>query len=335
MSETTYDITIIGGGPVGMYASFYAAMQGLTVRLVEALECLGGQLTAIYPEKYIYDLPGHPRIRASEMIEQLKLQMNLHKEKINILTDTTVTDVTKQADNTFSITTTKEAFVSKSVLITAGNGAFSPKRLDVDSDGMANLHYFVTDMMKFKDKNVVIFGGGDSAVDWALMLNEIAESVSVVHRRNEFRAHASSVDKLSASSAKLYTPYKAVKLVSSDDYVHQVVAQHLETGEKITIDDVDDIIVLFGFVSNLGPIKDWGLELRRTALTVDLLDQTNIPGIFAAGDAATFDGKIKMITTGFGEAVVAINAAKAYAYPNKTHRHQHSSVSVGSNLTKI
>ena len=324
MSEKIYDITIIGGGPVGMYASFYAAMQGLSVKLVDTLEHLGGQLIAIYPEKYIYDLPGHPKIRASEMVGKLKEQMDSYKEKIDISTDTTVTNVVKQADNTFSITTTKESFVSRVALITAGNGAFSPKQLDVDSDGVANLHYFVTDMMQFKDKNVVIFGGGDSAVDWALMLNGIAKSISVVHRRNEFRAHASSIDKLNASSVKLYTPYKAVELVGSKDHADKVIIEHLETKEEIII-DVDDIIVLFGFVSNLGPIKDWGLELRRTALTVDTLDQTNIAGIFAAGDAATFDGKVKMITTGFGEAVVAINAAKAYAYPDKVHRYQHSS----------
>lgn len=329
LENKIYDITIIGGGPVGMYASFYAAMQGLTVKLVDSLQHLGGQLTAIYPEKYIYDLPGHPKIRAAQMIEQLKVQMDQYSERIEIATDTTVTDVVKQADDTFSMTTTKDSFTSRAVLITAGNGAFNPRRLEVDSDGVANLHYFVTDMMQFKDKNVVIFGGGDSAVDWALMLNGIAKQVSVVHRRNEFRAHAGSIEKLNASSAKIYTPYKAVELIGSGDHVKQAVIEHLETSEKVTL-DVDDIIVLFGFVSSLGPIKDWGLELRRTALTVDTLDQTNIPGIFAAGDAATFDGKIKMITTGFGEAVVAINAAKAYAFPDKVHRHQHSSTIGGS-----
>jgi len=324
MSEKTYDITIVGGGPVGMYASFYAAMQGLEVRLVDALEHLGGQLTAIYPEKYIYDLPGHPKIRAAEMIGQLQIQMAQYEEKIHIQTNATVTDVDKRADGSFHITTTTDSFISKAVLITAGNGAFNPRRLEVDCENVDNLHYFITDMMQFKDKNIVIFGGGDSAVDWALMLNGIAKSVSVVHRRHEFRAHAGSIDKLKASTATLYTPYKALELIGSGNHANQVILEHLEKEERVTL-DVDDIIVLFGFVSSLGPIKDWGLELKRTALTVDTLDQTSIPGIFAAGDAATFDGKIKMITTGFGEAVVAINAAKAYAYPEQIHRHQHSS----------
>ena len=324
MSEKMYDITVIGGGPVGMYASFYAAMQGLNVRLVDSLEHLGGQLTAIYPEKYIYDLPGHPKIRASEMVDQLRQQMDQYHEKIHISTDTTVTDVVKKMDNNFDISTINDSFISRAVLITAGNGAFNPRKLEVDSDGVTNLHYFVTDMQQFKDKKVIIFGGGDSAVDWALMLNGIAASVSIVHRRNEFRAHAGSIDKLKASPVKIYTPYKAADLIVSGSQVCQVVLKQLDTGEVVKL-DVDDVIVLFGFVSSLGPIKDWGLELRRTALTVDTLDQTNIPGIFAAGDAATFDGKIKMITTGFGEAVVAINAAKAYAFPDQVHRHQHSS----------
>jgi len=324
MLEKTYDITIVGGGPVGMYASFYAAMQGMEVKLVDSLEHLGGQLIAIYPEKYIYDLPGHGKIRASEMIGKLKEQMDGYGDKIDISTASTVMDVLKQPDNTFNITTTTERFISRSVLITAGNGAFSPKKLDVESKGIVNLHYFVTDMMQFKDKSVVIFGGGDSAVDWALMLNGVAKNVSIVHRRNEFRAHAGSIDKLNASDVKIYTPYKPLELIGSGDHADQVVLEHLENSVKATI-DVDDVIVLFGFVSNLGPIKDWGLDLRRAALTVDTQDQTNISGIFAAGDAATFDGKVKMITTGFGEAVVAINAAKAYAYPDKVHRHQHSS----------
>ena len=311
MSEKIYDLTIIGGGSVSMYASFYAAMQGLTVKL------------AIYPEKFIYDLPGYPKIRAAQMTQQLKEQMDQHIDKIDISTNTTVTDVDKQADGKLNITTTKDTFVSKAVLITAGNGAFSPKKLDVESKVIANLHYFVTDLMQFKEKNIVIFGGGDSTVDWTLMLNGIAKSVSIVHHRKEFRAHASSIQKLEASSAKIYTPYQALKLVGSKNHINEIVIQHFETKEEVVI-NVDDIIVLFEFVPNLGSMKDWELDLNRDTLIVDTLDQTNIPGIFAAGDAATFDGKVKMITTGFEEAVVAINAAKAYAYPNKIHRHHHS-----------
>ena len=261
------------------------------------------------------------------MIDKLKEQIDQYEEKIDIATGTTVTGVEKLADKTFKITTNHETFTSKSVLIAAGNGAFSPRKLEVESDSFTNLHYFVTDMNQFQDKNVVIFGGGDSAVDWALMLEPIAKQVSIVHRRDQFRAHEGSVDKLQASNIDIYTPHKAKALKGSDGMARQVILEHLESGEETTL-EADEVIILFGFISSLGPIKDWGLELQKTALTVDRTDQTNISGIFAAGDAATFDGKIKMITTGFGEAVVAINAAKAYAYPDKIQPHRHSSTLV-------
>lgn len=307
-----------------MYASFYAAMQGLEVRLVETLEHLGGQLTAIYPEKDIYDLPGHPKIRASEIIDQLRIQMDRHSDKIDVSTGTMAIDVEKQPDTTFHVKTTRDECVAKTILITAGNGAFSPRKLEVTSKEITNLHYFITEMEQFKDKNVVIFGGGDSAVDWALMLDGVAKRVSLVHRRNDFRAHASSIEKLGVSSVEVFTPYKPLELIGAGNVASQVALEHLETGEKVML-DVDDVIVLFGFVSNLGPIKDWGLELKKAAVAVDMQDQTSISGIFAAGDASTFNGKVKMITSGFGEAVVAINAARTYAFPDQKVRHQHSS----------
>ena len=324
MSDKTYDLTIIGGGPVGMYASFYAAMQGLDVKLVESLEQLGGQLTAIYPEKFIYDLPGHKKVRASEIIDLIYSQMEGYLEKIQISTNATVNDVSKNDDGTFTLTSSAEVFNSRSVLITAGNGAFSPRKLEVTNKSIENIHYFVTDMNKFKDKKVVIFGGGDSAVDWALMLEDVAKEVTIVHRKETFRAHASSVDKLKASKVNILAPYKPTDISGENGIASKVVLTHYDNNEDVTL-DVDDIVVLFGFVSNLGPIKAWGLELSQAGLTVDSYDQTNIPGIFAAGDAATFDGKVKMITAGFGEAIVAINAAKVYTYPDKKHRHQHSS----------
>ena len=327
MTKKTYDLTIIGGGPVGMYAAFYAGIQGLETKLIDSLEQLGGQLSAIYPEKYIYDLPGHKKIRASEMIENLKEQMNEYKEKIDISVGTTVSNIRNNVSSNFEITTDSETFTTKSVLITAGNGAFTPRKLEIPNDNFTNIHYFVTDMQKFAGKNVVIFGGGDSAVDWALMLENVAKSVAIVHRRDEFRAHAGSVDKLKESNVKIYTPYVATNMEGVENQATHVTIEHLETKEQ-TILDADDTIVLFGFVSSLGSIKEWGLELDKTALRVDSKQQTNLPGIFAAGDSATFDGKIKMITTGFGEAVTAVNAAKAHAYPDKIHRHQHSSTIV-------
>ena len=325
MTEKIYDLTIIGGGPVGIYGAFYAGMHGMTTKIIDALPELGGQLAALYPEKYIYDLPGHPKIKAGEMIEQLKVQMEQFKDKIDIVTNTNVQTVEKLDDGTFKICTDKECHYSRSIIITAGNGAFTPRKLEIENvSEFSNIHYFVSQMETFKGKDVVIFGGGDSAVDWALMLDGVAKNVTIVHRRDEFRAHASSVENLKNSNVEVLTPYVAKGLSGENGCVTSVELTNVTTNESKMI-HTDEVIVLYGFISSLGPIKEWDLELNKNALCVNHYQQTSINGIFAAGDACTFEGKIKMITTGFGEVVVAINAAIAYAYPEKVHRHKHSS----------
>lgn len=328
MAEQIFDLTIIGGGPVGIYGAFYAGMHGMSIKIIDALPELGGQLAALYPEKYIYDLPGHPKIKAGEMVEQLLTQMNQYQEKIDIVTNTTVETVEKLEDGTFKICTNKECHYSRSVIITAGNGAFTPRQLDVpNAEDFNNIHYFVSSMDRFKGKDVIIFGGGDSAVDWALMLEGVSKTVKIVHRRDDFRAHAASVDRLKSSTVEILTPYVATSLKGENSQVSSVELTNLTTNETQTV-DVNEVIVLFGFISSLGPIKDWDLELDKNALCVNHRQQTSVSGIYAAGDACTFDGKIKMITTGFGEMVVAINAAIQYAYPEKVHRHKHSSALV-------
>ena len=325
MKNEIYDLTIIGGGPVGIYGAFYAGMHGMRTKIIDALPELGGQLAALYPEKYIYDLPGHPKIKAGEMVEQLKVQMNQFTDRIDVVTNTNVKTVEKLEDGTFKICTDQECHYSRSIVITAGNGAFTPRKLDVGgAEQFTNIHYFVSTMETFKGKDVVIFGGGDSAVDWALMLDGVAKSVSIVHRRNEFRAHASSVERLKQANVTCLTPYIAKDVMGQGDRANQVELINVDT-EETKILSVDEIIVLYGFISSLGPIKNWDIELEKNALRVYITQQTSVSGIFAAGDACTFDGKIKMITTGFGEVVVAINAAIAYAYPDKVHRHKHSS----------
>lgn len=328
MAEQIFDLTIIGGGPVGIYGAFYAGMHGMSIKIIDALPELGGQLAALYPEKYIYDLPGHPKINAGEMVEQLLTQMNQYQDKIDIVTNTTVETVEKLEDGTFKICTNQECHYSRSVIITAGNGAFTPRQLDVpNAEDFNNIHYFVSSMDRFKGKDVIIFGGGDSAVDWALMLEGVAKTVKIVHRRDDFRAHAASVDRLKSSTVEILTPYVAKSLLGENNQVTAVELTNLTTNatEKV---NANEVIVLFGFISSLGPIKDWDLELDKNALCVNHRQQTSVSGIYAAGDACTFDGKIKMITTGFGEMVVAINAAIQYAYPEKVHRHKHSSALV-------
>ncbi|MGL4373183.1 MAG: NAD(P)/FAD-dependent oxidoreductase [Turicibacter sp.] len=328
MKDSIYDLTIIGGGPVGIYGAFYAGMHGMTTKIIDALPELGGQLAALYPEKYIYDLPGHPKVKAEEMIQLLLQQMNQFKEKIDCVTNTNVQTVEKLDDGTFKICTDHECHYSKSVIITAGNGAFTPRKLEVENEeAYENIHYFVPNMRHFKGKNVVIFGGGDSAVDWALMLEGVAKNVSIVHRRHEFRAHSGSVDKLQNSPIDILTPYVLKDVYGDETSIKEVVLAHVENQETKTI-PVDDVIVLFGFISSLGPIKEWDIELHKNALRVNHQQQTSISGIFAAGDACTFDGKIKMITTGFGEVVTAINAAIQYGYPEEKRTHKHSSTLV-------
>lgn len=323
-NENVYDITVIGGGPTGLFTAFYGGMRQASVKVIESLPQLGGQLSALYPEKYIYDVAGFPKIRAQELINNLKEQMR--KFSPTVCLDESVQVLEKQEDGVFKLVTNKQTHYSKTVIITAGNGAFQPRRLELKSAlqyEKKNLHYFVDDMSKFTGKKVVVFGGGDSAVDWTLMLEPIAEQVTIVHRRDKFRAHEHSVENLINSRAHVKTPYVPVELIG-DDNIKQVVVQHVQTGANITI-DVDDVIVNYGFVSSLGPIKDWGLSIEKNSIVVNSKMETSIPGVYAAGDICTYEGKVKLIACGFGEAPTAVNNAKAYIDPKAKIQPLHSS----------
>jgi thioredoxin reductase len=323
--QTVYDITIIGGGPVGLFTAFYGGMRQASVKIIESLPQLGGQLTALYPEKYIYDVAGFPKIRAQELINNLKEQMA--KFNPTVALEQSVEKVEKQPDGLFKLTTNKEVHYTKAVIVTAGNGAFQPRRLEIagaEKFEHQNLHYFIEDLNTFAGKKVVVFGGGDSAVDWALMLEPIAKEVTIVHRRDKFRAHEHSVENLKNSRAKIKTPYVPDTLVSEGERIKQVVVKEVNGEGKVTI-DVDDVIVNYGFVSSLGPIKEWGLKIEKNAIVVNSKMETNVPGIYAAGDICTYDGKAKLIACGFGEAPTAINHAKSFIDPKAKIQPQHSS----------
>jgi thioredoxin reductase (NADPH) len=320
-----YDITIIGGGPVGLFTAFYGGMRQASVKVIESLPQLGGQLTALYPEKNIYDVAGFPKIRAQELVNNLKEQMS--KFEPTIVLEQSVANVEKQPNGNFKITTNKEVHYSKAVIITAGNGAFQPRRLElegIEKFERRNLHYFIDDLNKFAGKKVVVFGGGDSAVDWALMLEPIAKQVTIVHRRDKFRAHEHSVENLTNSRVDIKTPYVPASFTSDENGIKQVVINEVKSENKVTI-DVDDVIVNYGFLSSLGPIKDWGLIIDRNAIVVNSRMETNVPGIYAAGDICTYDGKMKLIASGFGEAPTAINNAKSYIDPKAKIQSIHSS----------
>jgi ferredoxin/flavodoxin---NADP+ reductase len=322
--QKVYDITIIGGGPTGLFTAFYGGMRQASVKIIESLPQLGGQLAALYPEKYIYDVAGFPKIRAQELIDNLKEQMAKFEPTITL--GQSVEMVYKQSNGIFKIVTDQETHYTKSIIITAGNGAFQPRRLDLERSKKyeeKNLYYFIDDLRQFSGKRVVVFGGGDSAVDWALMLEPIAEKVTLIHRRSKFRAHEHSVEKLLNSKVEVKTPFVPAQLIG-DDFINQVVLEEVKNKEKIIL-DVDAVIVNYGFVSSLGPIKDWGLKIEKNSIVVNSKMETNIEGIYAAGDICTYDGKVKLIACGFGEAPTAVNNAKAFIDPKAKIQPMHSS----------
>ncbi|WP_276311566.1 NAD(P)/FAD-dependent oxidoreductase [Paenibacillus montanisoli] len=318
------DIAIIGGGPAGMFAAFYGGMRQASVKIIESMPQLGGQLAALYPEKYIYDVAGFPKVTAGELVEQLKKQMAMFKPEVRL--EEKVVNVIKRDERSFEIVTDKDVHFAKAVIITAGVGAFEPRRLELKEAAKyekKNLHYFISDLSQFQGKNVVVSGGGDSAVDWSLMLEPIAASVTLVHRRDKFRAHEHSVENLMKSTVRVLTPYELTSLHGTSG-IERIVLQNVKTAELTEL-AVDAVIVNFGFVSSLGPIAEWGLEIDNGSIVVDSRMETSIPGIFAAGDVTTYPGKLKLIAVGFGEAPTAINNAKVYVDPTAKLSPGHSS----------
>ncbi|MDC3412374.1 NAD(P)/FAD-dependent oxidoreductase [Aquibacillus sp. 3ASR75-11] len=323
MSDQVYDVTIIGAGPVGLFTAFYGGMRQASVKIIESLPHIGGQLSALYPEKYIYDIAGFPKVRAQELVDNLKEQTELFDP--SIVLDEAVQTIEHMEDGSFKIATDKDIHFSKTIIITAGNGAFQPRRINLDrSDEFEgkNLHYYVEDMHKYKDQDVLLCGGGDSAVDWALMLEPIAKSVTLVHRRDTFRAHEHSVEQLLSSQVNIKTPYVPVELIGTDKVEQVKLTEVKENKEEII--NVDAVLINYGFVSSLGPIKNWGLEIEKNSIVVNSKMETNIPGIYAAGDICTYPGKINLIATGFGEGPTAINNAKAYIDPGARVQPKHS-----------
>lgn len=318
------DIIVIGGGPAGIFAAFYAGMRHASVKIIESMPQLGGQLAALYPEKYIYDVAGFPKVRAQELVDTLLAQMNHFP--VQTCLEEKVQNVEKKEERLFEVTTDLTKHYAKAVIITAGVGAFEPRRLELADAARyekKNLHYFVNDLSKFKDRRVLITGGGDSAVDWAMMLEPIAKEVTLIHRRDKFRAHEHSVEQLMKSRVKVSTPKEIVEL-HGEDTITAVTIKDVKSGESYSL-EVDDVIINYGFISSLGPISNWGLAIENGSITVDSRMETNIPGIFAAGDITTYPGKLKLIAVGFGEAPTAINNAKVYIDPEAKLSPGHSS----------
>jgi len=307
-----------------MFAAFYAGMRQTSCKLIESMPELGGQLSALYPEKFIYDVAGFPQVRAKELVDRLREQMD--RFPIDVRLGEKVLEVNKRGERDFEVVTDKGVHYSKAVIITAGVGAFEPRRLELEEAGRfegTNLHYFVNDLNRFQGQDVVITGGGDSAVDWSLMLEPVAKSVTIVHRRDKFRAHEHSVEQLKNSSVRIVTPAEITAL-HGGDRIERVTVTDKKTGQTEEL-AADALIVSFGFVSSLGPISEWGLEIENGSIKVDTRMETSVPGIFAAGDITTYPGKLKLITVGFGEAPTAVNNAKVYIDPDAKLSPGHSS----------
>jgi thioredoxin reductase (NADPH) len=313
MNEEIKDITIIGAGPVGMVTAFWAGMREASSQIIDSLPELGGQLTTLYPEKWIFDVPGYPRIIARDLVEELRKQ-SIEQFEVPVSLETTADRVEYEGD-VLRLVTDRGDFLSRTIVIAGGHGAFEPKKLpgyDMDPWEGKGAYYLVGEKSEFADKDVVIIGGGDSACDWVINLMDTARSVTLVHRREGFRAHEVTVkeimDAAEAGRVDVKTPYQ-VKQVEGNGRIEKVTLFHSENEDEIHELDCDAVLLQLGFKTALGPLKEWPLEVEKGAIKVDPLMKTSMEGVWAAGDITTFDGKLKLIATGFAEAAIAVAQA--------------------------
>lgn len=322
------DIAIIGAGPVGLFAVFEAGMLGMRAAVIDALDMLGGQCAALYPEKPIYDIPGFPQILAQDLIKNLEAQAApFHPQ---YLLGSPVIHLERIEDGFHLRTSVGQAVDCKAVIIAAGAGAFGPNRPplpDIDHYEGRSVFYYVKRREDFRNKRIIIAGGGDSAVDWALSLAEVAAHVSVVHRRDVFRAAPESERQLRELSAQgridLVTPYQLHALEGRDGWLRAVHLRDLDGQERRI--EADFLLTFFGLAMTLGPIANWGLALHHKHLVVNATDMaTSVEGIYAIGDVATYPKKLKLILTGFAEAAQAMHAAYDRVFPGKALHFEYS-----------
>ena len=324
VSMDVYDITIIGGGPTGLFGSFYAGLRGLKTKVIDVLAEMGGQLTALYPEKYVYDVAGHPKILAKDLAKNLATQAQLFKQTICM--GEKVTKMDRMEDGVWKITTDKsEEHYTKTVLLALGAGACVPKKLDVEYPTELenkSIFYAVKNKEAFKGKDVLIIGGGDSAVDWANEFSEFAK-VTLIHRRDQFRAVQTSVEEMHRKNIDIKVFYE-LKQVVGNGKVEQCVIFDNRSGKEETI-KCDAILINIGFVINLDFLKSWGLHMEGNAIAVNEKMETNLPGVYAAGDICSHPAKLKLIATGASEAATGVNFAAVFINPTAKAFPGHSS----------
>lgn len=328
-----FDITIVGAGPTGLFGAFYAGMREMTCKIIDALPQAGGQITALYPEKQIFDTPGFPIIPGKDLVINLVEQAEQWDtafalgERAESLQQ--VPDPEGNEGQVWEIGTTKGKHYSRAVLIAAGIGAFRPVKLPNESVEQYEDHglaYFVRDIGEYADKRILIVGGGDSAVDWALAAEPIAKSVTLIHRRPGFRAHDTSVNRLNASGVDVRIHYE-VREFQGDGHLERAVIFDNRTDEDLTL-DIDAAILALGFKADLGPIREWGLEtVGRRYIKVNSKMETNLPLVYAAGDVALQEDldPLNLIVVGYGQVTVAVNYAYAAIKPGEKVFPGHSS----------
>lgn len=327
MTEDIRDITIIGGGPTGLFAAFYAGMRGVSVRIVDSLPELGGQLTALYPEKYIFDVGGFPKVLAKDLALDLVSQAMQFEPRVEL--DEEVHEVVDQDDGTLLLRCRSGEYPTRALVIAGGKGAFEPRKLNVpgyDEFLGRGVHYSVKDPGIHDGKRLVIVGGGDSALDWTLLLKDRVEHLVLAHRRDSFRAHEKSVSDLmrahEAGEIELRL-FHEVDEIRGDGTVREVTVFDNRTDERTTI-PADAVLTFLGFKPDLGPIQQWGLEVRKNRLLVNHLMETNRTGVYAAGDIVDYEGKLDLIVAGFSEAAIAVNNAVHHVNPDARVNPGHS-----------
>jgi thioredoxin reductase (NADPH) len=311
MQQDTADITVIGGGPTGLYAAFYAGMRERSVRIIDSLPELGGQLTALYPEKYIYDVGGFPKVLARDLGKSL-ISQALQFEPEVILNEE-VFDLGKEGD-LILLQVAGGEYRTRTLVLAGGKGAFEPKKLKCPGYEEflgKGVHFAVEDLEVYRGKRVLVVGGGDSALDWTLALKDVAAQTLLIHRRGAFRAVERSVAELRVASKAgelSFRDFHEVREIRGKDRVESAVLFDNRTGEETDL-EIDAVLTFLGFRPDLGPMKGWGLELEGNRVRVDRLMRTNLPNVFAVGDMVAYDGKLDLIATGFAEAAVAVNQA--------------------------
>jgi thioredoxin reductase (NADPH) len=328
-----YDVTILGAGPSGLFGAFYAGMRHMKTKIIEALPEMGGQLTVLYPEKFIYDVAGYHKVLAKDLVRRLIMQAEQWEPTICLDEQVTGFEYVREASDgeppIIRLTSNRGEHLTHTLVITAGIGAFTPNKMD--RPGIAEyedrgVYYFVNKRALFRDKRVLIVGGGDSAVDWGLNLKDWAEEITLIHRREGFRAHEASLVELRNSPVKIMTFWEVKEVHGDGEHVTGATILNNQTKEEVRL-DLDMIVFSLGYKASIGPIAGWGLNTDKRHIFIDGNCQTNLPGVFAAGDIAQpIDGPhLGLIAIGFAQAAIAVNVAKSFIDPKAKIFPGHSS----------